>query len=342
MRKFLFSLFFIACPLVLFAQNWPSAVYEHLSENMNDELYRYFGLPEQSALAIAVVHPLSWIGNMAVNNELEDNPWHFYAGASASAATVTSRLSDFLGDGPYTEFGAYVAPVVRIGGFVMPFDIGLSGISMSFLDGDDLTTVTNVAVDFRYQIIREGYGFDWFDSTDNLLHVIAGSPFIPAFSMGLGFGLFMLEKDSFFEQQLFDTLAADADIKIKLESYVIYFSFQLSKHIWLGDFHSEHDMPVLFLNEPPIYLIPYLGLKLLLGTSRIRGIEHLTNMGSCELIVPAEYYAAQKHEDKLALRPIFYGGTGIKFFGAGLLNIGLSYDPRGDILGVVLSFGLQL
>ncbi|MDR2490393.1 MAG: hypothetical protein LBD20_03215, partial [Spirochaetaceae bacterium] len=340
-KRFVFCtiLFFSACSLFSQTFTWEEGIGLHLDENMENELFKDFAVPNVQALAMATIYPAAWIGNLYLAEE--NWPGHFAVGllGSLTADPKIFNRSDI------NRIGAFAGLSFRIGGFDLPFDIGLAGIYTPAIKTDERDIwILNIALDLRYRIIRENEGVDLFDGADSLWSVQGSWNHIPSLSFGMGaayshVGVNSMLYDMLFADQSAGVVIADTEIFIRLQSYSFWWSLHLSKKLVFWDTHSERDsVAIWYINEPIFYLIPYCGIKLALGSGIIFGTENATNIRG-PAAPPEVYTLHRKVNNGLSLSPIVYGGLGIKLFYAALINIGVSYDLIGNILGAQLTVG---
>jgi hypothetical protein len=305
---------------------------------MENELFKDFAIPNVQALAMSTIYPSAWIGNLYLAEE--NWPGHFAVGLLGSLS-VDPKI---FNDGGINRIGAFAGLSFRIGGFDLPFDMGLAGIYTPPIHVDERDIwILNIALDLRYRIIRENEGVDLFDGAESLWTSQDSWNLIPSLSFGLGVayshvGVNSMLYDMLFADQTTGIVLADTEIFIRLQSYSLWWSIHLSKKLAFWDAYGEQDsVAIWYINEQIFYLIPYCGIKLALGNGIIFGTENATNIKAPG--APEVYTIHRKHDNGLSFSPVVYAGMGIKLFYAVLINIGVSYDLVGNILGAQLTAG---
>ena len=202
----------------------------------------------------------------------------------------------------------------------------------------------NAALDIRYRIIRENEGIDLFDGAESLWSVHDNWNLIPSLSFGIGAAYSHIGVNTMLDGMLFadvtGIVTADTEIFIRLQSYSLWWSIHLSKRIVFWDAFSErNDIAIWYIDEQAFYLIPYMGIRFAFGNGIIYGTENVTNIQGGPANPPEVFTLHQKEENGLSFSPVVYAGMGIKLFYAVLLNIGVSYDIVGGVLGAQFTAG---
>ena len=225
-------------------------------------------------------------------------PPHFGVGIVTGATTLPGKnispLVSALGGGslPFTDVPVPLAAVnARIGGFLLPFDVGLK---VGTIPGG--LTISN------YNISYQNYGFDVRYA------VFQGEPLLPDVSVGAGVDYFASEVSTTFgqgatylNQATGDTLSASAP-KATLDLSAVTFEakVQVSKSL--------------------LILTPYLGLSALVGSATAKAsvnsnLSSTTGLSEWTSLIPglsSTGFSQSNSQTAFGLK--VYGGTSINLF----------------------------
>ena len=339
--RVLFIGLFFAAAAASFAQiDWRDDANRQLDYMLTNPVFREANVPMVHAISMLAVSPNAWIGNWEARLK-EEVPHHFSFGAAAAAAAGYQFFN--REDDEFDRFAFFGAPVFRMGGFELPFDMAVFGIYLPLERSDRDLIMKTIGFDFRYRVIRENDGFDIREGVDALWSVRSSWTAVPMISVGLGAAFGEYEENRTNKQQAYLDInclvLGDTTLNARYQAYTYYASIQFSKRFAFWDTHFEPWAPTLFLEEQLLYVIPYVGMKLAIGYSGKFGDMDIVNVSDTCGNTRDPYKVRLSENNGMVVTPLVFGGLGIKMLRSVLINIGASYDLLHTIGGLQIFAG---